>query len=70
MIKCSKCGSYKEPFFKYWRDKKNMGCSAGSACPTCEPHRVGIDPMPGWWALRFVREPAKIQTSTPTPGDK
>ncbi len=63
MNTCAKCGNLKEMFMKYWRSRTEMGCSAGSACPKCEPHRVGIEEPPLWWTANFERARAK---ATPT----
>lgn len=53
MVKCTKCGEYKEPSLRYWRSNGQAGCWAGSSCPKCETHRCGIEKEPDWWAPLF-----------------
>ena len=61
MLTCEKCGAYKRPTMRYWRDEAAglYGWGAGHACPTCEPKRCIIEETPQWFTDAMTRATCK-----------
>lgn len=67
MNTCKKCSTVKELYARYNRGRTATGTetasfSAGSACPKCEPHRVGVETEPAWWK-KFFEKAARANTT-------